>query len=85
VLETVGIEFVSREGFNNNDAARCRNKICLNGGGHPKLFAGFQIIDIEEPRPKILGKHLRLHQRLSKLFGITILFVRFSYWNLRKK
>jgi len=27
VSEIVGIEFVSREGFNNNDDARCHNKI----------------------------------------------------------
>jgi len=31
----LGGEFVSREGSNNNDAARCHNKICLNDGGHP--------------------------------------------------
>jgi hypothetical protein len=34
VWETVGIEFVSREGFNNNDAASVAIN-CLNGGGYP--------------------------------------------------
>jgi hypothetical protein len=41
VSETVGIEFVSREGFNNNnDAARCRNEFCLTGGGAPQSAVG---------------------------------------------
>jgi len=36
----VGSGNVSHVGFNNNDAARCRNKICLNGGGSPQKTVG---------------------------------------------
>jgi len=26
------VDFVSREGFNNNDTAKCRNEFCLSEG-----------------------------------------------------
>lgn len=34
-VETVGSQFASRERFNNDDAARCRNEICVIDGTLP--------------------------------------------------
>ena len=34
-VETVGTEFVSHDGFNLTNAAKCRNDFCLTEGGHP--------------------------------------------------
>jgi len=50
VLETVGIELVSREGFNNNDAAGCCNKIYLHAGfTHSAAHKIFNINRLELP------------------------------------
>jgi len=34
-VSALGTEFVSHDGFDLTNAAKCRNEFCLRGGGHP--------------------------------------------------